>query len=120
MAVWPPGGLSIRKLCEVHVPRDDLLTPEGFAPIECVGPPPWTFRPVEPIAGSDEVVGGDEIVGGIGHNATPALAPSPAFRRSHQTQLQRVAAVTSYHANAAEIAGVVDTRRWDHPGESDR
>src|SRR5947207_6993647 len=120
VANWPPGALSSRKFAEPMSAKDELLTPEGFMPVQRIGPPPWIFWPVEPVAGPDEVVGGDEIVGGIGHDATPTLASRPPLHRSDQAQLQPVAAVISYHANAAEITRMVGMRRWHQPGESDR
>jgi hypothetical protein len=43
----------------------------------------------------------------------------PVFRRPQQAQLQSMAAVTSNHPDAAEIARVVGARRWDHSGEGD-
>ena len=121
-ARWPFGHRADVRLenGEADIPRETSLALEGFAPIQCIGPPPWIFWLVEPIARPDKIVGGDEVVGGVGNDAAPTPATCPAFRRPHQPQLQGMAAVTSDHADPAEITRVVGTRRWNHPGKSDR
>jgi hypothetical protein len=122
-ARWPFGHRAdcpFRTFPRSMPHRRHLVSSGGFLPVQRIGPPPWIFRLVKPIAGPDEVVGGGEIVSSIGYDATPALATCSPFRRPQQAQLQGVAAVTSDHANATEIARVVGARRRDHPGESDR
>ena len=91
--------------------RLTAVSPDRLAPIQRVRPRPWILRPVQPIAGPNEVVGGGKIVRCIRHDAAPSIAPCARFQRAHQPQLQSVAAMPSQHADPAEISRVEGARR---------
>src|ERR1700712_3740428 len=83
-----------------------VCLPNRFAPVQRVRPGPGRRRPVQPIAGTDEIVGRGKIISGIRDDRTPSVVPCPRLQGAHQSQLQGVAGVPLQHADTTEIAGV--------------